>query len=302
VAPFAVWFEIFSNAQAFSASFAFGLREYGENLASIAAHLARHEFLVPALCARAAAQLFGAGSQDARRIATGLLLFTAGVVLIGCLNPLALERYFVVVSPALIGALLLDAFALVDVARQRGAGGRRAALAVAATLALATLLLRLPGLPALAGRAGELGEPARGPIDFAVPYLAEHFAQTEDLVIATNYEEYAFMYYLDSHVIVGLSLNNLRRDRERTPDVVIPRRRWPRSLQELAPFVRAGEWEQVRLPVADVHYNNIPALSPSRFIPAPHHFATPATDDPDEQLVIYLRRSSANSTGTSRRP
>ena len=83
---------------------------------------------------------------------------------------------------------------------------------------------------------------------------------------------------------------------------MVPRRRWPRSLMELRPFLGTGDWETQHLPVRDVHHNNIPALSASRFVPAPHRFATPASNDPDEQLVLYWRRSSSNRTGTSSRP
>ena len=302
IAPLVAWFETFANAAEFSRSFGFGPADYLANLRSVVAHLLRHEFLAPALAARAAAWWLRAGSRESRGIAVGLLLFVAGSVAFGCLNPLALERYFIVSSPALTGAFLLDAFALVEAAGRRAARVRWAGAAAAAGLALLTLLLRVPGLPAVEGRLAELAVPVRGPLDYAIPYLAERYEHPEQLVIATNYEEYAFMYYLDSHVIVGLSLNNLRRERDLLPDVVIPRRRWPRSLRELGPFLRAGDWEQVRLPVADVHHNNVPALSASRFIPAPHRFVTPASGDPDEQLVLYLRRSSEKSTGTSSRP
>lgn len=110
------------------------------------------------------------------------------------------------------------------------------------------------------------------------------------------------MYYLDAHVIIGLSGNNLRRDRRLAPDVVVPRRRWPQSLKELAPFLREGDWQEQRFPVADVHFNNVPALSRSRFIPAPHRFESPASAAPEEQLVLYRRSSSAKRTGTSSRP
>jgi len=302
VAPFVAWFEMFENAAEFSRSFGFGPADYLANLWSIVAHLLRHEFLAPALVVRVAAWQLRAGSRESRAIAAGLLLFSAGTVAFGCLNPLALERYFIVSSPALTGAFLLDAFALVDAAGRRASRRRWACTAAAAGIALLTLALRVPGLPAVEGRLAELAEPARGPLDYAIPFLAERYEHPEQLVIATNYEEYAFMYYLDSHVIVGLSLNNLRRERDLAPDVVIPRRRWPRSLRALGPFLRDGDWEEVRLPVADVHHNNVPALSASRFIPAPHRFVTPASEVPDEQLLLYLRRSSKNSTGTSRRP
>lgn len=97
------------------------------------------------------------------------------------------------------------------------------------------------------------------------------------------------MYYLGCHAIVGLSLNNLVQDRQQEPDVVVPRRHWPRSLVELGPFLARGRWEEVRLPVEDLHHNTVPALSPSRFIPDPHRFRTAATDDPDAQIVLYVR-------------
>jgi len=92
------------------------------------------------------------------------------------------------------------------------------------------------------------------------------------------------------------------RDRELAPDVVVPRRHWSRSLRELTPFLRRDGWRAVRFPVRDTYFNNVPELSRSRFVPEPHRFETPATDDPDEQLVIYLRDESAKRTGTSTSP
>lgn len=304
VAPFMAWFETLANAAAFSKSFAFGLGDYVANLGVVGVHLLRHEFLAPALAARAAAWALGAGTREGRRVAGGLLAFAAGFVALGCLNPLPLERYFIVLSPALTGAFLLDAFALVEAVGERAPARRRRAVrtAAVAAVALGALALRLPELPALEGRLAELRDPARGPLDFIIPYLAERYAAPEQLVIATNYEEYAYMYYLGSHVIVGLSLNNLANERDLEPDVVVPRRRWPRSLVELGPYLRRGAWSEERLPVADVHHNNVPSLSVSRFMPAPHRFATPASDDPDEQIVVYRRLSSEKSTGTSSRP
>jgi hypothetical protein len=51
-----------------------------------------------------------------------------------------------------------------------------------------------------------------------------------------------------------------------------------------------------------VHFNNVPALSRSRFVPDPHRFETPASANPREQLVLYRRVSSENRMGTSSRP
>jgi hypothetical protein len=304
VAPFAVWFETFSTAAAFAESFAFRPADYAANLWAVVGHLLRHEWLAAALVLRAGAFLLRAGSPQGRRVASGLLGFAAGSVALGCLNPLALERYFVMLSPLLIGASLLDAFALARALPERVPAPRRRAAAAATVAGLAVLVAasRWPDAANLRGRLHELAVPYRGPLDFAIPWLRETYPHPEALVIATNYEEYAFMYYLGSHAIIGLSLNNLARDRQLEPDVVIPRRRWPRSLAELRPLLARGEWEEVRFPVRDVHHNNVPALSRSRFLPDPHRFETPATADPAEQLVLYRRASSANRTGTSSRP
>jgi hypothetical protein len=305
VAPCLVFFETFRVAAAFARDLGLGPTAWAANALEVARHLLRHEMLAPALAARAAVAWTGCGGAASRRVAAGLLGFTAGYVALGCLNPLALERYFVVLSPVLLGAFLLDAFALVEglPARWPAVPRRRnAAAGVAVAIAALAALLRLPALPELRGRLAEIRTPYRGPLDFAIPHLLAAFPRPAELVVATNYEEQAFMYYLGARTIVGTTLNNLLADRELEPDVVLPRRRWPRSLRELAPFLRRGEWEEVRFPVRDVHFNNVPALSKSRFVPDPHRFATPATDDPEEQLVVYLRAASSKRTGTSSSP
>jgi len=291
VAPLLLFFETFSTAAAFGEAFSLHLGGYLSNLGVIAVHFLRHEFLAPALACRAAVVATGVGSLESRRVAARLLVFAAGYTAIGCLNPLALERYFVVLSPLVSGVFLLDAFALASALPERVAPERRRRAAAAAVAALVALVLatRGPSLGDLRGRLAELATPYRGPLDYAIPYLQARYAHPEQLVIATNYEEYAFMYYLGSQVIIGLSLNDLVRDRQLDPDVVVPRRHWPSSLRELGPFLRRGRYEEQRFPVRDLHFNNIPALSRSRFIPDAHRFLTAETDDPDQQLVIYLR-------------
>lgn len=307
VAPLLVYYETFQTARAFSASFSFGVADYLGNGVAVAGHLLRQEFLLPALLARAAVVAIGAVFAPAAAppepprpsVAGRLLAFAAGFAALGCLNPLPLERYFVVLSPILTGAFLLDAFALASLLVERAAPARRrrARVWVALGLVAATAVCRVPALEGLQGRFAELVTPYHGPLDYVIPELHRRFPESRDLVIATNYEEYAFMYYLGSHVIVGLSQNNLVRDRELEPDVVVPRRRWPKSLAELRPFLARGEWEKLSFPVRDLHYNNIPALSGSRFAPDPHRFRTATTDDPESQLVIYLRRKEQREAG-----
>ena len=304
VAPFLVFFETFRIAAEFARELGLGPVAWLAHVVDTLRHLLRHELLAPAIACRAAVAWTGSGSALGRRVAALGLGFAAGYVAIGCGNPLALERYFVLLGPLLTGCFLLDAFALVESlpGRWPRVPPRRAAAAVGAAIAVLAALSRLPSLPELRGRLAELRSPVYGPLDFAIPHLLASEARPEELVIATNYEEQAFMYYLGARTIVGTTLNDLLVDRELEPDVVVPRRRWLRGLRELGPFLRRGEWEEIRFPVRDVHFNNVPALSRSRFVPDPHRFETPATDDPDAQLVLYLRAESAKRTGTSRSP
>ena len=91
--------------------------------------------------------------------------------------------------------------------------------------------------------------------------------------------------------IVGTNLNNIVRERSLDPDVVIPRRRWPRGQPELRSFLARGVYETEALPVRDIHFNNIPALSRSRSTPDVHRFRTATPDDDDARLEIFWRRS-----------
>ncbi len=192
-------------------------------------------------------------------------------MLFNAANPVLYGRYFVVLSPLLNALVLLQVVQLGQWASSRAGRGVSPALRGAPVLLAAGLLAAgiLPKAPEVAGRVRELRDPVRGPLDFAIPFLAERYPDTRRLVIATNYESYPLMTYLDSHVIVGLSGANLVRDRTRRPDVVIPRKAWSRHMDVLAGFLREGEFERHVLPVADAHYNGIPELGHWPTVPFP---------------------------------
>jgi hypothetical protein len=170
-------------------------------------------------------------------------------------------------------AFLLDvAAARALLVRAPRAARRGAALALSLLVAGSLLLHR----DALAGRVAELRTPMHGPLDHLVAHLRERYSDPASLLIATNYEAFPLMYYLGSRVIVGLAVGEISRERALEPDVVIPRRRWPRSLAELRGFLARGRWQEQGLPVLDTHYNNVPSLSASPATPDPHRFETPA--------------------------
>ena len=79
-------------------------------------------------------------------------------------------------------------------------------------------------------------------------------------------------------------------ERALEPDVVIPRRRWPRSLVEVRRLLARGRWQEVALPVQDIHYNETPSLSPSPSNPDPHRFVTPAAPPGDPSRLRVFHR------------
>jgi hypothetical protein len=310
VAPALVFFETFAVAQSFRANLALTFAGYAENVGFFVRHFWRHELLAPALfcrIARVAAARIARRRGDPpvaepeRTAATRLLCFVGIYVALTCANPLVYERYFVLLVPAVIGIFLLDAFALVRIVSQTGgaSGQRRAGVAVAA-IAVVFALTSGPRSADVRGRITEISEPYRGPLDFAIERIADGAANPADLVIATNYANHPLIYYLGSHVIVGTNLNNIVAERALEPDLVIPRRRWPRGLSELRGFLERGHYAPESLPVRDVHFNNIPALTRSASTPDVHRFQTPTVsqEDGERALVLYWRTSDGEDAAS----
>ena len=299
VAPALLFFETFSTARAFARHLALTPAGYLRNLAAIASYLARFELLLPALAVGAARAALGRGAAPAESPPDGgagavsrlLALVVLSSALVNAANPLLYGRYFEIVSPHLTGLFLLEAVRLVRLigcrARSPRARGREVAALAVSLLALLAALI--PKAPDVAGRVAELRDPVRGPLDFAIPFLKERYADTRRLVIATNYESYPLMLYLDSQVTVGLSGADSRGDPQQLPDVVIPRRSWPRHLDVLTGFLRRGRFERHDLPVRDDPYNTIPELGRWPSVPVPHRFETAWARSEGEGLQIFLR-------------
>lgn len=141
----------------------------------------------------------------------------------------------------------------------------------------------------LKGHVYELFHQYKGPLDYLIPFIKETYGDTDELVIATNYEETSFMYYLDSKVIIGYVGNNLEQDTRMVPDIVIFRKGW-RNLDPriFIGFLGRRYYQRVSFPVFDYSVNNIPELN---FSPAyKHQFQTLNTEDERMKVDIFLKR------------
>jgi len=269
---------------------------YLGNLGFIAWFLARYELLVPALLMRVAAEGLAAGGAppggpepaQRRQIARILLLVAVTWALLLARTPFLFERYFVVLGPLLAVMLALDAIGVAEgLLRARGRARRIAGLAasLAALGFIGSIAVRAPDF---AGRLQELRVPYRGPLDFVIPYLAETHPEPSALVIATNYEETAFMYYLGSQVTVGFYGAELERDLRIQPDVIVPRP-WPEQIEVLKELSQRAAYRAREFPVTNLWWNNVPSLAPRGARRAAHRFRTPLPAEGEPALVILER-------------
>lgn len=295
-APLLGFFDFFAQTQGW-------VERYGEparwlrNAGFVGWTLLRHEWLLPAAVLRVAAEGLARGEAArsdrtfAARLSCARYLWLAAIVYAGAMTgiPFLFERYFVVLGPLLALALVLDLASALDAARAAASAGPRAvartALAFAALACAGVLVARAPEL---AGRVAEIRTPYRGPLDYVIPYLAERHSDPASLVIATNYEEPAFMFYLGSKVLVGFYAPDLAQDLQQTPDVIVPRP-WPDHMDDLQRLAARGRYAPRAFPVGNLRWNNTPSLSARVGAKRGHLFRDPEIGVDGPELVILER-------------
>jgi hypothetical protein len=134
----------------------------------------------------------------------------------------------------------------------------------------------------------ELFTPYKGPLDYTIPAIKEKYKKTDTLIIATNYEETSYMYYLGSKVTLGFVGNNLEKDSQVLPHVMSFRKTWGIYSTIFQNFMRTTPYLRESYPVYDSPVNNIPELN---FIPAFNHkFETVYTENEQEKVDLYFKK------------
>jgi hypothetical protein len=294
--PAAVFLEVPEVLAALRGGTTLSAAGWQANLAIATKNLLRFELLAPVLAVKllllAARRIdpeVRPASASERRELSGFLTLVLVVYLPAVsAAPFVFERYFILLSPLLATLLLLDASQAIDLLRAspraRSALPVRLLAVAAAACLFGSLGVRAPELR---GRAAEIATPVVGPLDVAIPYLLARYQRPAELVIATNYEDPAYMYYLGSRVIVGFNATALARDLAETPDIVIPRR--PRHRSALLRFLQSGDYERRSFPVYNTVTNQVPSLSPWTPGLDVHRFATRLPRRPAQEVVVFER-------------
>ena len=134
----------------------------------------------------------------------------------------------------------------------------------------------------------ELANQYKGPLDYVIPFIKDRYKNTDKLVIATNYEETSFMYYLDAKAIIGYVGNNLEADSQECPDIIVYREGWDVFLEQFIRLKMKYQYARVTFPIVKSPVNNIPELNWAP--PYVHRFRTEAAQDQGSKMDILLLR------------
>jgi hypothetical protein len=140
----------------------------------------------------------------------------------------------------------------------------------------------------LKGHVYEISNRYQGPLDYLIPFIKNKYTNTDDLVIATNYEETSYMYYLNAKVIVGFVGNNLEQDSQTMPDIIVYRNAHRIFMPIFSSFFEKKPYDRISFPVADANANNVPELNWKP--PFQHQFRTQNVWDESAKIEMYVRK------------
>ncbi|MDP2789749.1 MAG: hypothetical protein Q8O51_01340 [bacterium] len=269
VIPGIVFFRTLTLSHAINDINGFSAVEYVKNFGTMFIDLAQNAMFIPALIATTLAMLVWRSAPDdlranvraVARLLVVLWLFAIVTVSIVSGAFLLYQRYYLVLMPLFVMAflcavricyaLLPGVFSITLWPRLRHG--------IIAGLCATVIVPIVLSWESIAGHIHEIINPYQGTIDVTVTYIRAHYADPAQLVIATNYEEHAYMYYLQSRVIIGQALNNLPEDIKYQPDIIIPRQLWKfNGYAYFDAFRRAAPYKEVTFPIRDFFVNNLP--------------------------------------------
>jgi hypothetical protein len=217
------------------------------------------------------------------------LFFIVTALLVARMPQWMYTRYFVCLLPAMSIIMIFDAFMLwhcYSIRKQKAVNYKVVVPGILFVILFFSSFINI--LPQLKGHLYEMTHQYKGPLDYTIPYIKKNFPRADTLILAANYEEHAYMYYLDSKVIVGYVGNNIEEDARLTPDIIAYRKPWRNFPNVFNSYFQRTPYAPVMFPVADGLVNNIAELN---LVPALNHkFKTVHTEDPQQATFLYIKR------------
>jgi hypothetical protein len=256
-----------------------GSEMYLENLSTIWRYFASSDFIYLAIFSKICLVFFliktsGRDVSSSDRLKgrfSGLMtvIFIVYVFLIARIPNFPFTRYLIPLQPLLALMIILDLAVVYNLMAKREPAVKPYYRGVLVIIFIGFVFFNISrNYEYIKGHLYEMTHQYKGPLDYVIPYIKERYPDTKGLVIATNYEETSFMYYLGSKVTIGFVGNNMEQDSQIVPDIIFFRKWHPKFSSVFKNFFTQREYELISFPVADYPVNNIAELN---WAPPVHH-------------------------------
>jgi hypothetical protein len=311
VIPMMIELKYFEISSAIAEFFGFNMEMYWNNVSILFDHFKKQELLFAAIAMKIFLLCYmkKARKQNPQlfKISAFLTLYLlASVFIIARIPQNVSVRYVTYLQPVLSVIIIFDLFMVLYAARSKPlhvprhktkpatvVAEKRITPKMAFPLIVFALLFSYTffnNLHKVKGHVYEMFHQYKGPLDYTIPYIKDHFSRADTLVIAANYEEYSYMYYLGSKVIVGYVGNNLEEDAKQVPDIIAYRKLWPHFAGLFNNYLSRAPYKPVSFPVFDSPINNIPGFGNEQYPLLNHRFKTFYTDDPKQATYLYIKQ------------
>jgi len=299
--PFMIFFETFKTSAIISAYTKFTFETYQANFGMIYKYFTNLEFAYTFIVVKVFwfilrwNFLSDNAAKKNKKVETIMLMqkfsllatsFLVLYALIIARTPYLFVRHYIVLQPVMMLVMIVDVFVIFYYIGLLKPSSVSMARSVCVVLLLISFSVNAKNkMEYVKGHIYELTHQYKGGLDYIIPYIKENFKNPDSLVIATNYEEFSYMYYLKSKVIIGYVYNNLEDDLKYTPDIILYRKAWGTDPKYFNEFMQKASYQKISFPVADYPVNNIPELD---FI-IKHLFKTKLAANENERLDMFVR-------------
>lgn len=216
------------------------------------------------------------------------LFFVIYILSISRMPGFLYTRYIINLQPVLSVIIIFDFFLLLKLFMQQSQKIRT--IRLISTSLMVTFIVTwsiFRNLDIIKGHIYELNHIYEGPLDHTIRFIKTKYKNPADLIIATNYEETSYMYYLKCKVIGGYVGNNLAEDSAMNPDLISWRTHWGNNSDLFQHFILKNKYYVKSFRVKNTATNTIPEFNS---IPElTHSFKTQIPKNNEEAAQIWIK-------------
>ncbi|HMP32022.1 MAG TPA: hypothetical protein PKD85_20625, partial [Saprospiraceae bacterium] len=290
--PLIIFFKIFEINEAMSQYNGYNSQMYWNNLKTALNYFTKFEYLWLAIIVKVPTLLFSKKTYTNNKaiFQTSLsltLLFIIYILAISRMHGVLYTRYIIYLQPIMSISILFDMILLTNLIQSSQLKFKKV---INIFVIFAAILLTVNKIyenkEHIAGHIYEMTHKYEGPLDMMIPYIKENFTKPQNLIIATNYEETSFMYYLKAKVIIGYVQNNLTEDLKFKPDIISYRPSWGDRNGIFIDYIKGNDYFVKRFSI-----NNTPTNMISEFNYLPnftHKFKIEKSYDYQQSVQLWI--------------